>query len=59
LKSQARPITVRHERVSLDLILGRILKFCLFIQNLKKVAPAQLDKDFFNFKQDLEKDIRN
>lgn len=50
---------MRHERVCSDLILGRVFKFCLFLQNLKKIAPAQLDKDFFNFKQDLEKDIRN
>lgn len=59
LRRQARPITVRHERCSIDLVLGRVLKFCLVTQNVKKVSPAQLDKDYFNFKQDLEKDIRN
>lgn len=40
-------------------MLARVLKFCWFLQNLKKVSPPHIDKDYFNFKQDLEKDIRN
>lgn len=59
LALQARPLTVRHERTSTDLTLGRVLKFCLFYTNVKKVSPPQLDKDFYQFKQDLEKDIKN
>lgn len=59
LRRQAKPISVRHERVSQDLILGRILKFCLFLSNLKKVSPTSLDKDYFNFKEDFNRDIRN
>lgn len=59
MRRQAKPIKSRHERVSQDLILARVLKFSWFMQNLKKVSPSSLDKDYFNFKEDLAKDIRN